>query len=162
MIDEVDRFPMDLEGSPIDLLFQRTTTFAGRRKIFLLSTPTHAAESRIEQAWREGDMRRYHVPCPHCGAFQVLVWEQIRWPGEDRRRAFYVCCHCGEAIQERQKQNMVAQGRWIAIRRKATARPRHFICRRWPRRSNHGAKSRRKISPAPMIRAACKHGSIVH
>ena len=36
----------------------------------------------------------------------------MRWPGDDRAKAFYVCEHCGESISEREKQSMVAQGEW--------------------------------------------------
>jgi phage terminase large subunit GpA-like protein len=114
--DEVDAFPADAdgEGDPISLAIQRTVTFAGRRKIFLLSTPTLEGVSRIAKAFDEGDQRQYYVPCPHCGTLQVLKWTQVRWPGEDRAKAFYLCSHCGAGISERHKQNMVAQGAWMA------------------------------------------------
>ncbi len=113
--DEVDAFPADAdsEGDPISLAIQRTVTFAGRRKIFLLSTPTLEGVSRIAKAFDEGDQRQYHVPCPHCGTLQVLEWKQVRWPGEDRAKAFMLCPHCGEGISERHKQSMVAEGVWM-------------------------------------------------
>lgn len=114
--DEVDGFPTDVdaEGDPVSLAIMRTVTFRGRRKIFLLSTPTIEGVSRIQKAFEEGDQRRFFVPCPHCGTFQTLRWSQVRWPGEDRKRAFYTCEHCGEAIHERHKAAMVAQGEWGA------------------------------------------------
>lgn len=114
--DEVDAFPADadLEGDPISLAIQRTVTFAGRRKIFLLSTPTIEGVSRIATAFAEGDQRRYHVPCPHCDTLQVLKWSQVKWPGDDRSKAFYLCPHCGEGISERHKSLMVSQGVWMA------------------------------------------------
>ncbi len=115
--DEVDAFPADCdgEGDPISLAIQRTVTFAGRRKMFLLSTPTLEGISRIAAAFAEGDQRQYHVPCPKCGTLQVLKWTQVRWPGEDRSKAFYLCPHCGEGISERHKQNMVAEGCWFPM-----------------------------------------------
>lgn len=114
--DEVDGFPADVdgEGDPVSLAIMRTVTFKGRRKIFLLSTPTIEGHSRIQKAFEEGDQRRYFCPCPLCGSFQTLRWAQVRWPGDDRKRAFYVCEHCGEAIHERHKAAMVAQGEWRA------------------------------------------------
>jgi len=63
-------------------------------------------------AFAEGDKRHYFLPCPHCGTLQTLKWSQMRWPGDDRAKAFYVCEHCGESISEREKQSMVAQGEW--------------------------------------------------
>jgi phage terminase large subunit GpA-like protein len=114
--DEVDAFPADAdgEGDPISLAIRRTVTFRGRRKIFLLSTPTFEGTSRIAAAFAEGDQRRYFVPCPHCGALQFLKWAQVKWPGDDRAKAFYVCEACGESISERHKGAMVAAGKWMA------------------------------------------------
>jgi phage terminase large subunit GpA-like protein len=114
--DEVDNFPADAdgEGDPVSLAIERTVTFAGRRKIFLLSTPTFEGVSRIAKAHAEGDQRKYFVPCPHCASFQFLKWQQVKWLGDDRAKAFYVCEHCGEAIYERHKQAMVAEGVWQA------------------------------------------------
>jgi phage terminase large subunit GpA-like protein len=115
--DEIDAFPADCdgEGDPISLAIQRTVTFAGRRKIFLLSTPTLEGVSRIAKAFDEGDQRQYHVPCPHCGTLQVLKWTKVRWPDEDRSKAFYLCEHCGSGISERHKQNMVSEGVWMPM-----------------------------------------------
>lgn len=86
--DEVDAFPIDAdgEGDPVSLAIQRTVTFKGRRKIFLLSTPTVEGVSRIAQAFKEGDQRKFYCPCPHCGTLQTLEWCQVTWPGEDRAR----------------------------------------------------------------------------
>ena len=113
-LDEVDGFPADAdgEGDPVALAIQRSVTFRGRRKIFLVSTPTISGISRIEKAYAESDQRRYFVPCPHCGAYQVLVWSQVHWPTDDRARAFYTCEACGDPIHERQKPAMIAGGCW--------------------------------------------------
>ncbi len=114
--DEIDAWPADAdgEGDPVSLAIQRTVTFKGRRKVFMLSTPTVEGVSRIASAFAEGDQRRYFVPCPHCGVLQALRWSQVKWPGDDRPRAFYLCEHCGEAISERDKQSMIAEGQWRA------------------------------------------------
>lgn len=115
-LDEVDGFPADAdkEGDPVALAIQRTVTFRGRRKIFLVSTPTLAGTSRIAKAFAESDQRYYNVPCPHCGTFQALRWSQVRWPQGDRVRAWYACAECGEAIHERHKAAMLAAGEWSA------------------------------------------------
>lgn len=116
VLDEVDAFPMDVdeEGDPVSLAIQRTVTFRGRRKIVLISTPTIAGVSRIERAWLESDRRRYHVPCPHCGAFQPLEWSGVTWPEGEPQRAFYACQECGGVIEEHQKPALLAPGRWEA------------------------------------------------
>jgi phage terminase large subunit GpA-like protein len=115
-LDEVDGFPLDAdgEGDPVALAIQRTVAFRGRRKIFLVSTPTLAGVSRIEKAFLESDQRRYFVPCPHCGALQPLQWSQVRWPPGRRDLADFACEHCGEAITEADKPAMLARGEWRA------------------------------------------------
>lgn len=114
-LDEVDAYPGDLdgEGDPVALATKRTDTFA-RRKILLVSTPTITGLSRIEDEFLRTDQRRYFVPCPECGEFQVLAWRQVRWtelklPPE---RACYVCEHCGAVLEDHRKAEMLAGGEW--------------------------------------------------
>lgn len=118
VLDEVDAFPADAdnEGDPVALAIQRTVTFRGRRKILLISTPTHAGTSRIEKAYAESDQRRYFVPCPHCGHMQPLRWSGIRWPKGEPRKAYYVCeaADCGGVFEEFHKPGMLAAGAWRA------------------------------------------------
>lgn len=114
VLDEVDAFPADAdgEGDPVALAVQRTVTFRGRRKIFLISTPTEAGVSRIEKAYAESDQRRYFVPCPHCGTHQALTWRGVTWPEGEPRKAFYTCEACGGVIEEADKPAMLAKGEW--------------------------------------------------
>lgn len=110
-LDEVDAYPGDAdgEGDPVSLAIQRTATFA-RRKILLVSTPTIQGASRIEMEYEASDQRHFHVPCPHCGQFQALVWSQIRITDA---AVFYVCVHCEQRIDEFAKTDMLKNGRWI-------------------------------------------------
>lgn len=112
-LDEVDAYPVDLdnEGSPIDLARARTRTFP-RRKIFKASTPTIESLSVIKKEFEETDQRYYFVPCPHCGAEQTLVWEQMRWEKKKPDTARYECVHCKEQIEERFKTKMLEAGTW--------------------------------------------------
>ena len=102
---------MDGEGDPINLAMARTRTFA-RRKIFMVSTPKITGMSRIEAAFEESDRRQYWVPCPVCREYQVLKFAQIRWPKGEPEKAVYACEHCGQEIQNHQKQWMLARGQW--------------------------------------------------
>lgn len=115
-LDEVDGYPLDAdgEGDPVALAVQRTVTFRGRRKIFLVSTPTLKGFSRIEAAYLESDQRRYFVPCLHCGEFQTIEWAQIRWPEGRRDQAFFACSHCGGVMEEHQKPRLMSAGEWRA------------------------------------------------
>ena len=116
VLDEVDGFPPSAgkEGDPVQLAIQRTATFKGRRKIFMVSTPTLAGVSRIEQAYAESDQRKFEVPCPHCGAYQALEWSGVKWPEGKPAEAYYACSQCGGVIEDSAKQTLLAAGKWVA------------------------------------------------
>ncbi len=119
MKDELDAWPIDVdkEGDPSEIVDARTTTFS-RSKILNISTPTDKATSRIWRKYKEGDQRKYHVPCPHCKELQVLnlkslVWEKDENGDADPDSVQAVCEHCGAMIPEYHKTWMLANGKWI-------------------------------------------------
>lgn len=123
--DEADKWPADVDnqGPPLALLEERMSNFS-RRKLLIASTPTIRGASVIEAEYLASDRRKYHVPCPHCGERQVLLWGAgqewgLQWlktaGGEARpETAVYVCQFCGAAIEEHCKTGMLAEGLWIA------------------------------------------------
>lgn len=137
-MDEVDRFPPALgdEGSTLKQAEQRLVTFA-RSKQFNCSTPVRmplddedAGGSIIWRKYQGGSRARYHVPCPHCGHHQPLLFEHLRWEkGTDEKgrkkhlpdTAVYMCQgpDCGLAIEEHHKPAMLADtamggtARWV-------------------------------------------------
>lgn len=115
ILDEVDAYPLDLdgEGSPVELAIARTRTFPNK-KIFIISTPTISGVSVIESEFMETDQNYYHVPCPHCGGMQALVFSQLKWDEGKPETAKYQCVHCGELIEERHKVAMFENGVWVA------------------------------------------------
>lgn len=116
ILDEVDGFPLDIdgEGSPVELAEARTRTFAATKKILKISTPTLKGESVITREFEDSDQRFYHVPCPHCGHKQPLVFENLSWPEGEPHLAQYHCAECGAGIEERHKTKMLAAGEWRA------------------------------------------------
>lgn len=125
LFDEVDGYPPSAgsEGDPIELARKRQSTFWNRKEL-TGSTPTIADLSRIEEAVEECDeLRRYHVPCPHCDHMQQLEWGGrdaaygIKWDVDDRgapSEVGYLCRACGVLIEERHKTRMLARGEWVA------------------------------------------------
>jgi phage terminase large subunit GpA-like protein len=133
--DEVDGFAWDVggEGDPMTLIENRQRTFS-RAKTYYVSTPTIEHQSRIKMLYDRSDMRRYHVPCPHCGQLQTLdlggkdIAHGLKWrtalPTADGEttavpqvaEAWYVCRHCAKRIDEGHKPAMLAGGKWIAAR----------------------------------------------
>ncbi|WBQ12872.1 phage terminase large subunit family protein [Hyphomonadaceae bacterium BL14] len=115
-LDEVDAYPgsADEEGDPVTLAEARSLTFAHRRKVFLVSTPTIRGLSRIEREYEASDQRRYHVACPHCGHEQWLKFERLRWDKGRPETAAYNCEGCEQPIAEHHKTAMLEAGEWRA------------------------------------------------
>src|SRR6056297_3072149 len=115
-LDEVDAYPAsaDEEGDPVTLAEARSLTFAHRRKVFLVSTPTIRGLSRIEREFEASDQRRYFVPCPYCGHEQWLKFERLRWEKGRPETAEYHCEGCDAAIAEHHKTAMLEAGEWRA------------------------------------------------
>ncbi len=127
LFDEVDGYPVGgagSEGDQIALGTKRSESY-WNRKIVAGSTPTVGGISRIEKRFDQGDRRRFHVPCPHCGERQVLEWggpdapHGIKWDKDENgahlpETAHYVCRHNGCIIEDADKPDMIAGGMWIA------------------------------------------------
>jgi phage terminase large subunit GpA-like protein len=115
-LDEVDAYPAsaDEEGDPVSLAEARSLTFAHRRKVFLVSTPTIRGLSRIEREFEASDQRRYFVACPHCGNPQWLKFERLRWEKGRPETAAYHCEACEAPIAEHHKTAMLEAGEWRA------------------------------------------------
>jgi phage terminase large subunit GpA-like protein len=129
LMDEPDRYPAATgdEGSPVEMAEARLTTY-WNRKIIEPCTPT-TPDGHINREWRRSDRRKYWVPCPQCGAYQILSFWQVRcagaklgeWPEDKRdsdyirqhRVARYECLHCRAEIDDKDKPGMLAQGRWV-------------------------------------------------
>lgn len=117
--DEVDEYEQDVgdQGHPCDLIEKRAAAYA-RYKIFELSTPTLEEISRIERDYQLGSQGRYHVPCPHCGHLQPLVWERLIYTFDGVKRpeeAAYQCAACDQLITENYKSWMMdnARAKWV-------------------------------------------------
>lgn len=119
LADEVDKYPASAGdfGDPISLALSRQNTF-WNRKTLIGSTPGHAESSTVYNWYKQGDQRKYHVPCPHCDAEQVMRWERIVWDkdatGHRPETARYLCDDCGTLWTDAERMRAVGQGRWIA------------------------------------------------
>jgi Phage terminase large subunit (GpA) len=78
-----------------------------------LSTPTapgHGVDS--EDAWYNSDMHRWHVPCPHCGRFQVINFLENVKLGDVLIECKLECQHCHKEISNDERWAANADGRW--------------------------------------------------
>ena len=99
-LDEIDEWPLQIgardkkkgvrpnQGDPLALVRRRSAEYEGR-KILYGSTPLDEGTSKIKKLFLEGDQCRYYVPCPRCGAMQVLRWQDDKREGDDRYRMKY-------------------------------------------------------------------------
>ena len=122
--DEIDGAPRSLksgEGNWLDVSYARTDSWGDRKKIFDFSTPTTIEESSIWPAYESADQRRYFVPCLRCGTMQILEFGHgfghenpahgLQWQLDDGRvrSAWYVCPHCGGAMLNHEKRDILAE-----------------------------------------------------
>jgi phage terminase large subunit GpA-like protein len=119
MLDEIDAYPLDVddEGDPVDLAIERTKNFT-RKKIFKISTPTTEGTSRIAKSYAAGDMRKLHLPCPHCAEMQSLEFSNLRWSkdADNNHQPETVRLYCkvnGCEIEEYHKTWMLERCEWV-------------------------------------------------
>ena len=88
ILDEEDKYPETAtkkEAGPTDLAKKRTRTFSHMRKIWRTSSPSIETGPIWKALTTECQLVfDYWVCCPHCGNFQKMIFENIKWP-EDMR-----------------------------------------------------------------------------
>ncbi|MCR6672190.1 terminase gpA endonuclease subunit [Devosia ginsengisoli] len=81
------------------------------------STPGEVGECAITEDYEAGDRREYYVPCPHCGDFHPLRFEQMRGPDVALDLPVHMrCLSCDGVMLDGHKPDMMAGGHWIATR----------------------------------------------
>ena len=132
--DEIDEYPLNLEGQghPVELAIARTRTFRNKRKVLLTSTTTRESTSAIWAYYLDGDMRHYHMPCPHASCRKPIRFEfafegtekgGLKWDWGKPKSVYYQCPECGGRIEEWQKTGMMAEGVWKPLRKDLDAVP---------------------------------------
>ena len=112
LMDEIDKYEPTKEGDPVLLGEERTATFSGRSLKVRCSSPTLEDTSRIWQSYRESDMRRPFLNCPHCNSWFTPEWSKnVHWPkganGEHLTdQATFTCDH-GCPISESERHKML-------------------------------------------------------
>ena len=115
--DEVSEWPATAgeRGDPVAQLKKRTETYERDRKRAWVSTPSVLGSCRISEDYEKSDKRRRYVPCPQCGAYQVLHFDALKWDSDVwPHRAWFECQAQGCVIEHIDKPAMMAAGVWIA------------------------------------------------
>ena len=113
LFDEASAYRPISEGDQIKLGIRRSEYY-WNRKIGIGSTPILKGFDKTETWYLRTDQRKYFVPCPDCGHYQVLRWTQMKWEKGKPETAAYECENCGVRIPHAKKRWMVDRGEWRA------------------------------------------------
>jgi phage terminase large subunit GpA-like protein len=72
-LDEVRNYP----PGALETVMKRVRAFGQLAQVFIISTPGNKDDS-VDLAFRRGDQRTFHFPCPKCGTMQQLRMEQLK------------------------------------------------------------------------------------
>lgn len=123
--DEVDNCEIESGqlGNTLRLAMERVATWGSRAMCVATTTPKFK-EGSAWRMWEASDKRHFHVPCPKCGFYQVLQFQQIKVPADERDKdvilekdlAYYECIECKYKIRDRYNKRawMVERGVWVA------------------------------------------------
>ena len=120
-IDKWEQQTTSTEGDPLPRFLKRGAEYPDR-KFVMESTPGTKGKSRVEAGRLQSTNHSYHVPCPHCGTFQDIVFTRVHWDklpnGKSdrelaRRTAHYVCVKCEAAIDDTHRADMINRGVWV-------------------------------------------------
>ena len=128
LADEIDRYPKSAgtEGDPLNLAKKRQTTFWDCKTV-MVSTPTIKGDSRIEDAFNLSTQEEWNIPCPECGAYQPLVWENVKFDPDNLEKGIdYVCRECGCVANEYRWKAQEIKGKYVAANPGAATRGFHL------------------------------------
>ena len=115
------------DADPVTLIEARTQTWGPRRRIFANSSPTYARVGISKLIARAGVVYDFWAPCVHCGEYQMMSFDRIRWPElpeiedrvhkaekiKDERLAWYECKHCDERMTNDDKRRFLKLGKFL-------------------------------------------------
>jgi phage terminase large subunit GpA-like protein len=130
IFDETDKYQAVVskrEADSIALGEIRTTTYRYNRKIWKISSPSIETGFIWVALTTEAQVIfDYWVHCPHCGAEQLMSFDQIKWPPKQENEewdpelikaeslAWYECPHCGAKWDDSVRDQAVRMGEWKA------------------------------------------------
>lgn len=118
--DDLAKWELNSAGDPEDQADSRSKAFSWA-KIFKISTPLIRKNCRITRAYLAGTQEQWHVPCPHCGHYQPLLWENMLACLDEAgpEDAHFTCVSCEQSIEQRHRAAIVERGRWVAENKRA-------------------------------------------
>jgi len=133
LVDEFASFANELKSGddPDALLDGRVSAFPSTWKRLKVGTPEIEGICRISALYAQSDQRRWHWPCPDCGHEQPFEWGGLH-VHDDGGQVWYTCRSCEATIEEHQKTELIARGRWIPANPASKIRGYHANCLYYP------------------------------
>lgn len=126
--DELDAFKgiSKESGSFLKLMEDRTRSLGESKKIFYISSPLLLDSSLIYELYLRGNQNIYYVPCPKCGEYIELVWNErnenntrygVIFDVKDneviKKSVRYRCGKCeNEFFEKKHKYDLLNNGFW--------------------------------------------------
>ncbi|WP_309628745.1 terminase gpA endonuclease subunit [Brevundimonas sp.] len=124
--DDLSKWEMNSAGDPERQADSRSRAFEFA-KILKISTPLVLPGCRISRSLLAGSQEYPEVPCPHCDAFQVLEWENMRATIEaNPEDPHFTCIECGCEIREHHRAEIKKRLRWSVRNPKVRGHHRSF------------------------------------
>lgn len=133
---EFDKYPLNVEGegSPFALGLKRTQTEGSLAKLVAESSPRHLIKSEawkptspheappcdgILSLYNDGTRGRFYYHCLECGDPFEPLFDRLEYdraassPGAAAADVVLVCPHCGGVMEQAQRRDLNAGGRWL-------------------------------------------------
>lgn len=97
------------------------------KKLTYLSTPSvpgHGIDS--EEMWHASDQHHWEIPCPRCGRFQFLDWQENLRVGDTPQDCALECRYCSKALTDEIRPGLNAKGRWTPHNLNGVSRGYHI------------------------------------
>ncbi|WP_319413926.1 terminase gpA endonuclease subunit [uncultured Cohaesibacter sp.] len=125
--DDLSKWDENAAGDPEEQADDRSRAYEFR-KILKVSTPLLWPGCKITRNYRAGSQEVWEVPCPHCGEYQALEWENFKAniDEENPDQSHFTCVHCGCEIHDYHRPKIMPLGRFVARNPKAMPIHRSF------------------------------------
>ena len=180
--DEVDAYTLNDKkfGSFTEVMEDRAFSLGDAKKIFYLGSPGLMDTSLIYKLYLEGDQQIFLVPCPKCGDYMELVWNErnenntrygiifdIKNGEVVKNSVRYRCGNCENDWSEDYKDEILDAGDWKAtVKREDTTFASHRLNTLYAPTSMSGwydiAKVYQKAFPRTGIKDDAKYHSFVN
>lgn len=101
------------------------------QRVYELSTPTVDGFGVFrDNGFLASDQMRWWVPCPHCGSYQVITFEEnvLQWLGDTIEECADACrcSHCHKPLSDEDRAEMNSGGQWVPDNPGAPVRGYHL------------------------------------